>query len=134
TVLAASDLQLCSRAPSSMGVVTGSAEVAAGRRKAAIRESPTAAIPRRMGASVPQPRRPARRLVSIEASCLMGLLAPQGRTLRPSAAGERGVALLDEGSGALQEVVAARQLVLDLRLQVELLVEVRVEHVVEGTL
>src|SRR2546423_2582384 len=53
---------------------------------------------------------------------------------RVSRAGERGLPLLDERANPLEEVLGAGELVLYLRLQVELLVEVRVDHVVEGAL
>ena len=45
-----------------------------------------------------------------------------------------GGALLDEGADALHEVLRTRQLVLELRLEVELLLHVRVEHLVERLL
>src|SRR5688500_17311928 len=51
-----------------------------------------------------------------------------------SAARERGRALLDEGPDPLHEVVGPGQVVLDLGLQVELAIEVRIEHPVECAL
>src|SRR5256885_332200 len=53
---------------------------------------------------------------------------------RVSGPGERRLPLLHEGADALEEVVGPRQLVLDLSLQVELPVEVRIDHPVERAL
>src|SRR5436305_12677220 len=47
---------------------------------------------------------------------------------------ERRLALLGEGAHALDEVVAANQLVLDLGLEVQLVLEVAVEHPVQRAL
>src|SRR4051812_35717030 len=53
---------------------------------------------------------------------------------RASGTLEARIALLDEGRDALREVVAADQLVLDLGLQVQLRLQIGVEHLVQGAL
>src|SRR4051794_18528113 len=61
---------------------------------------------------------------------------PRPRPPRAPALGtlERRGPLLDEGHDALDEVVGAGQRVLELGLEVELAIQVRVEHLVEGLL